>query len=125
MHDEGVERETEMKTTVHTLTNGEANWVFRINGDVAKVIQVVPWGIATVEDKITTAAQARKFWAQAKDFGCTEGWAPLMKFRKLTTWEQFDAYVATNYDMANDNDPEAVLALEGEFRGCGCLNVPA
>ena len=112
-------------TTVHKLTNGEANWVFRITGDVAKVIQVVPWGIAKVEDKITTAAQARKFWATAKEFGCTEGWAPLMKFRKLTTWEQVNAYLDEAFDMTDDNDPEAALALEGEFKACGCLNVPA
>lgn len=112
-------------TTIHTLTNGEGNWVFRITGDAAKVIQVLPWGVTKIEDKITTAKQARKFWATAKEFGCTEGWAPLMKFRKLTTWEQVNAYISANFDMASDNDPEAVLALEEEFKGCGCLNVPA
>lgn len=113
------------RTTVHKLTNGEANWVFRINGDAAKVIQVLPWGVTRVIDKITTAAQARKFWATATKYGCTRGWTELMKFRKLTTEGQFAAYVAANYDMTLDNDPEEVLALEEEFRGCGCLNVPA
>lgn len=112
-------------TTVHKLTNGEGNWVFRITGDAATVIQVLPWGFTKVVDKITTAKQARKFWADAKRFGCAEGWAPLMKFRKLTTWEQVNAYIDQAYDMTNDNDPEAALALEQEFKGCGCLNVPA
>ena len=114
-----------MTTTTHTITNGEGNWLFRISGDVATVIQVLPWGVTKTEDKITTTKQARKFWATALEFGCTKGWTPLMKFRKLTTWEQVDAYIAANYDMASDNDPEAALALEDEFQGCGCLNVPA
>ncbi|QNJ25964.1 hypothetical protein SynSYN20_01637 [Synechococcus sp. SYN20] len=114
-----------MTTTTHKLTNGEGNWLFRISGDVATVIQVLPWGVTKIEDKISTAAQARKFWATAKKYGCTEGWTELMKFRKLTTWEQVDTYIAANYNMAADNDPEAALALEDEFRGCGCLNVAA
>lgn len=114
-----------MATTTHTITNGEGNWLFRINGDAAKVIQVLPWGVTKTEDKITTTKQAREFWATAIKYGCTEGWAPLMKFRKLTTWEQVDAYIGANYDMTADNDPEAALALEEEFQGCGCLNVPA
>ena len=112
-------------TTTHTITNGESNWLFRISGDVATVIQVCNWGVTKTEDKISTTKQARKFWATALEFGCTKGWTPLMKFRKLTTWEQVDAYIAANYDMASDNDPEAALALEDEFRGCGCLSVSA
>ena len=114
-----------MTTTVHHLTNGEANWSFRITGDTAKVTQTTTWGIAKVEDKITTAAQARKFYATAKEYGCTEGYTKLDAFRKLTTWEQFDTYIAANYDMTSDNDPEAVLALEESFKGCGCLSVAA
>ena len=114
-----------MTTTTHTITNGESNWLFRISGDTATVIQVLPWGVTKIEDKITTAKQARKFWTTALEFGCTKGWAPLMKFRKLTTWEQVNAHIEANYDMSLCNDPEAALAIENEFRECGVLNVYA
>ena len=114
-----------MKTTVHHLTNGEANWTFRITGDVAKVTQTTTWGIAKVEDKIQTAAQARKFYATAKKYGCTEGFTKLDAYRKLTTWAQVDAYIEQEFDMTSDNDPEAALAIEEEFKACGCLNIPA
>ena len=112
-------------TTVHHLTNGEANWTFRITGDEALVTQTTTWGVAKVEDKITTKAQARKFYATAKEFGCTEGFTRLNAFRKLTTWVEVQAYIAEQFDMTNDNDPEAALAKEQEFKACGCLNVAA
>ena len=114
-----------MTTTVHHLTNGEANWSFRITGDSAKVTQTTTWGIAKVEDEITTAAQARKFYATAKKYGCTEGFTKLNAYRKLTTEAQLAAYIEANYDLSSDNDPEAVLAIEEEFDACGCLNVAA
>ena len=114
-----------MTTTVHHLTNGDANWSFRITGDSAKVTQTSHYGIAKVEDKITTTAQARKFYATAKEYGCVEGFTKLAAFRKLTTEAQLAAYIDANYDLSSDNDPEAVLALEEEFDNCGCLNVAA
>lgn len=113
------------RTTVHHLTNGESNWTFRITGDAALVTQTTPWGIAKVEDEIATAAQARKFYATAKKYGCTEGFTRLNAFRKLTTWGQVDAYIAQEFDMTNDNDPEAAFAIEQQFKNCGCLNIPA
>ena len=116
---------TTTNTTVHHLTNGEANWSFRITGDSAKVTQTTTYGIVKVEDKISTAAQARKFYATAKKYGCTEGFTKLDAYRKLTTEAQFAAYIDANYDLNSDNDPETVLALEEEFRACGCLNVAA
>ena len=114
-----------MTNTTHTITDGVGNWLFRISGDAATVIQVLPWGATKIEDKITTTKQARKFEATLLGSDCTKGWTRLMKFRKLTTWEQVNAHIAANYDMSLCNAPKAALAIEHEFRECGCLNVRA
>ena len=116
---------TATRTTVHHLTNGEANWTFRITGDAALVTQTTTYGIAKVDDKIATAAQARKFYALAKKYGCTVGFTRLNAYRKLTTWDQVNAYIAEAFDLNDDNGPEAALAVEEEFATCGCLNVAA
>jgi len=109
--------------STHKLTDGQLNKIFRIEGDLATVISLNEFG--RVETEQMTTGEARKLYAFGKKLGWTEGFTRLQAYKRLTTDQQFDAYIAANYDLSSDNDPEAVLALEETFVGQGYLEVAA
>lgn len=110
-------------TTVHHLTNGEDNWSFRISGDQAIVTHTSPY---SCEARIVTTTEARNDYKMVKKFNVNvrSGFTPLPAERKLTTWAQYDAWAAQQFDFKNnDNDAEAELAMSEQFREVGYLEV--
>ena len=109
--------------TIHKITNGEGNKIFKIEGELATVISVSGYG--KVESEQMATDEARKLYAFGKEMGWTKGFTRLQAYKRLTTWEQLGAYVDQAFDMTSDNDPEAALAVEESFRGCGYFEVEA
>lgn len=62
-----------MTTAIHTLTNGQQNFVFEVTGETTIIKTVNVFGGLTKAETLATS-EGRKQWAFALKCGCVKGW---------------------------------------------------
>ena len=62
-----------MTTATHSLTNGQDNFLFTVNGSEGTLITINQFGAET-EKEVMTVEELRRWWKAAFKHGCKRGW---------------------------------------------------